>query len=199
MSTFLTPGIQKCENLTFSHFWIPHRTRSDEPRPALARARRGFGILKLLGFWKLQNLHASRGKAGRKELKTPRNSDRDGGRSPPQDDVYQQKNHISWTRGFRWGVTRRVADICRLFLGQGVTSDFRKFPQARSAVGVRRKKRIFLRRRRNDFRRRSVNHFVCDERRFSSSDVPPGATKWRDPEMWKMSDFHIFGFLGSKK
>ena len=34
-------------------------------------------------------------KVERKELKTPQNSDRDGGRSPPQDDVYQQKYHIS--------------------------------------------------------------------------------------------------------
>ncbi len=119
-------------------------------------------------------------KVERKGLKTPQNPDRDGGRPPPQDDVYQQREYISCTRGFRWGVTRRVADICCLFLGQGVTSIFRKFPQARSAVGVRRKKRIFLRRRRNDFRSlRSVNHFGGDERRFSSSDVPPGATKLR--------------------
>ena len=133
-------------------------------------------------------------KVVRKGLKTPQNPDRDGGRPPPQDDVYQQREYISCTRGFRWGVTRRVADICCLFLGQGVTSIFRKFPQARSAVGVRRKKRIFLRRRRNDFRRRSVNHFVCDERRFSSSDVPPGATKWRDPKCGK---YQIFTFLDS--
>ena len=138
------------------------------------------------------------GKVDRKGLKTPRKPDRDGGRSPPRDDVYPQKNHISWTRGFRWGVTRRVADICRLFLGQGVTSNFRKFPQARSAVGVRRKKRIFLRRRRNDFRRRSVNHFVCDERRFSSSDVPPGATKWRDPKIRAMRNFQISDPWGQK-
>ena len=106
----------------------------------------------------------SQGKVDRKGLKTPRNSDRDGGRSPHQDDVYQQNKYISCTRGFLEGVTRRVADICRLFLGQGVTSIFRKFPQARSAVGVRRKKRISLRRRRNDFRSlRSVNHFGGDE------------------------------------
>ncbi len=95
MSTFLTPGIQKYANLIFSHFWIPHRTRSDEPGPALARARRGLGILKMLGFWKSQNVHAFREEVEREELKTPQNSDRDGSRSPPQDDVYQQKDHIS--------------------------------------------------------------------------------------------------------
>ena len=114
------------------------------------------------------------GKVERKGLKPPQNPDRDGGRPPPQDDVYQQREYISCTRGFRWGVTRRVADICCLFLGQGVTSIFRKFPQARSAVGVRRKKGISLRRRRNDFRSsRSVNHFGCDERQILFFRRPP--------------------------
>ncbi len=39
-----------------------------------------------------------------------------------------KKNHISCTRGFRWGVTRRVADICCLFFRSGGNVDFSKVP-----------------------------------------------------------------------
>ncbi len=89
MSTFWTPGIQKCENLTFSHFGLltgPGLTSQDPP---------WLGTGGDLGFWKSQNVHAFREEVEREELKTPQNSDRDGGRSPHQDDVYQQTNHIS--------------------------------------------------------------------------------------------------------